>query len=564
MKTKIILLVAACLFCLTTAMAEIVPDANGIVYVKKGGAGDNSGDSWANAIPELADALKEAFSHTGIKEIWVAKGTYTPMYCKIGAATATVFADAGRDNTFSLVKNVKVYGGFDPDAGISNLSHDRVLPGAGNPSPEGATVLSGDIDGDGTFAGNAYHVVVAAGNVEEALLDGFVITKGYGNETPVAAAYITINGVAVQYGWGAGIYNRSTAALGDCSPKYVNVSVIENKIYATSAVYGGGIYNNSATPEFFNVHIADNEAIVTGGSVVAYGGGVYNAAAAAGQPLTAPMFTNVYIVNNKASTVETSGLCTGGAMYSNNALVIFTNAFISGNSVSSSSGNAQGGGFYLAGAASPTLTNVTISGNTASAITGTASPFAECYGLTSSTIRNSVIYGNGVSALGTAIMENSLLQGQDATTNGNIAASAITGGVADLFTDPEAGDYTLKAGSPLIDAGNNDFFDLLLSATDLAGNARIQNDRIDIGAFEYSTPSSVRVPEKALLDVYPNPVSDVLYVKSFGDSLPVVKIYNLQGALALQDTGDKMDVSSLPAGIYIADINGERVKIVKK
>jgi hypothetical protein len=63
------------------------PDANSIMYVNKnvvGGTG--SGNSWENAIPELADALKWAnankssFTTAVPLQIWVAKGTYYPLY----------------------------------------------------------------------------------------------------------------------------------------------------------------------------------------------------------------------------------------------------------------------------------------------------------------------------------------------------------------------------------------------------------------------------------------------------------------------------------------------------
>ena len=66
---------------------NINPGDNNIIYVKYdviGGTGD--GTSWANAIKELADALKYAkqtetqWSASNPLQIWVAEGTYKPMY----------------------------------------------------------------------------------------------------------------------------------------------------------------------------------------------------------------------------------------------------------------------------------------------------------------------------------------------------------------------------------------------------------------------------------------------------------------------------------------------------
>ncbi|MHB0936221.1 MAG: right-handed parallel beta-helix repeat-containing protein [Armatimonadota bacterium] len=51
--------------------------------------------------------------------------------------------------------------------------------------------------------------------------------------------------------------------------------------------------------------------------------------------------------------------------------------------------------------------------------------------------------------------------------------------------DDDAGDLALTAGSPCIDAGSNDHVSPELMATDLAGNPRIVNDIVDMGAYEY-------------------------------------------------------------------------------
>ena len=47
-----------------------------------------------------------------------------------------------------------------------------------------------------------------------------------------------------------------------------------------------------------------------------------------------------------------------------------------------------------------------------------------------------------------------------------------------------AGDYRLLPSSPCIDKGINQ--DWMLDATDLAGNPRILNGTVDMGAYEFS------------------------------------------------------------------------------
>ncbi len=50
-----------------------------------------------------------------------------------------------------------------------------------------------------------------------------------------------------------------------------------------------------------------------------------------------------------------------------------------------------------------------------------------------------------------------------------------------LFVDAENGNYRLAGGSPCIDAGDNTWTS---GGSDLAGNGRVQNGTVDIGAFE--------------------------------------------------------------------------------
>jgi len=82
-------------------------------------------------------------------------------------------------------------------------------------------------------------------------------------------------------------------------------------------------------------------------------------------------------------------------------------------------------------------------------------------------------------------------------------------GLGNIFTDPlfidiPNGNFNLQPSSPCIDMGTPDTTGLLLPPTDFWGNARIVNNRIDIGAIEY--PGNVNVyTEQNYFTVYPNP-----------------------------------------------------------
>ncbi|NMD30040.1 MAG: hypothetical protein GYA79_10030, partial [Bacteroidetes bacterium] len=161
--------------------SSIVPGAGGIVYVNKATAISGNGSNWASAVKELADALVAAKYNTAISQIWVAAGTYMPLYSK---ANINCINNTDRENTFELVNNVKIYGGF---AGTETLLNQRNI--TANP-----TILSGDIGDAGNNTDNCFHVVVGAGNVGLAELNGFTITKG--NAVPFSPQFI--NGFAIK------------------------------------------------------------------------------------------------------------------------------------------------------------------------------------------------------------------------------------------------------------------------------------------------------------------------------------------------------------------------------
>ncbi|MTD72444.1 choice-of-anchor Q domain-containing protein, partial [Flavobacterium sp. LC2016-13] len=419
----------------------VTPNADGVVYVKKGATGD--GSSWASATGELADALLEASTNTAIKQIWVAGGTYSPKY-------AADFSSAdNRDVTFLMQIDVKMYGGF---AGTETTLANRDLTLTAN-----KTILSGELGTLNNATDNAYHVVVMTGEAGTAELNGFTITRGYANGIQ---SLTTTNGNAVNRSFGGAMQ------LVSASPVLANLEFIAN-----TAKSGGALaLLTEANASIQDVVFKNNTADFGGGVTIRYG--------------NTSVFDRVTFSGNSASS-------DGGAINLVNSVApVFKNVQVTGNKAS------RYGGAVLIGdniASTVIFLNTVFSGN--------ASSDGTIYILTGNiTIRNSIMYGNshGITNNGgsssTVNIVYSLVQG----VNANLANNTINGSIDPLFVSPNAfnnapstaGNYALKANSPVINKGANNLYNGLDSNTkDLAGKPRVHNynnsGTIDIGAYEY-------------------------------------------------------------------------------
>lgn len=514
----------------------LAPDAEGTVYVNQGVQGGNgSGGSWENAAPELADIIRYAkvyntYSDVKVKRIFVAKGVYKPKFMD-----SDVFdlVNPSRVKAFVILKDVAIYGGFDPENNITDLTHQRLLPSA--EGDNGGTVLSGDIDDiQGISENDALTVVYAVDDVGTGRIDGFTISGGYGDETPIE---LTINsrdvrqgrrgaGMRIEYaspvienvlitgnkvlGMGAGMYNYHS------NPVLSNVYFTYNAIEGSSG-YGAALYNSSSDPVLTHVIMKHNG--TSNGSSIS-GGVVYN-------DDSNPVLTNVMMDSN---VISSSRYLSGGVMYSLNSNPVLTNVTISRNTVSS--GNVRGGVLYFASynaneTKKATLHNVNISGNHISSPDGMDGGVVlqeweagSKLLLVNSTITGNTMESDGVvkgSVVGNYTSElnirnslfwNNLLNGtsdlgdneifNDGTGGVSVQyslAQSYAGGSEDdqnlvgidpLFADAANGDYRLLACSPAVNAGTPDLTGLDLPPTDLSGNERIVNGRIDIGAYEFA------------------------------------------------------------------------------
>ncbi|WP_042722105.1 T9SS type A sorting domain-containing protein [Flavobacterium sp. B17] len=95
-----------------------------------------------------------------------------------------------------------------------------------------------------------------------------------------------------------------------------------------------------------------------------------------------------------------------------------------------------------------------------------------------------------------------------------------------------------------------------------------QIDEMQIFATQQSTLSTREANPKSAVTIYPNPVTDVLYLKEMTKAS--VLIYNAAGQLVLNQTvnNGQVNVSTLPKGIYMLSISADgksyTTKFIKK
>jgi len=208
-------------------------------------------------------------------------------------------------------------------------------------------------------------------------------------------------------------------------------TIIDCEIRGNGADCGGGIYCEYSSPTITNCKIHQNWARLGGGIGLVY----------------------------------SSPTITGCAIYRNHA---------------NDPNNGRGGGIYCE-YSSPSIRNCTIAKNAANANVAGGSAI-RCVAASSPRIINSILWDNKDPASQLSCYAAPIY----------ITYSDIEGGYAGagniaqdpLFVAPALGNFELSDGSPAIDAGTL-IVDPPLPATDLAGNPRIINGKVDMGAYEH-------------------------------------------------------------------------------
>ena len=511
-------------------LSVMVQTSPSIRRVTRTGAGD--GSTWATAMTLQAALMA---STTAGDQVWIEAGTYKPH------------AD-DRTATFRIPGGVLVYGGFlgdeaalaDRSGGATTLSGDLLgddmsRPGEGE---DGTAYIASRDD-------NSYSVVRIAG--AGVTLDGLTITAGergaeidgshagaglYAMEgatgSVVSNCNFTNNSIAVpgvgffELAFGGGAFFASAGAT------LTNCTFTDNSAEPTGLetgiafMFGGGL-------AFFQGAAATLTDCIFKNNNAGNGGGLafFEEAAAT---LTDCVFENNNADNGGGALFGTESTLTNCVFANNNAAEEGGGLWLQAggaviNSTFYNNAAKEGGGLQLR--VGGTVINSTFYNNTATERGGGVRVTYGGDGDNPFNLRNSILVGNTATTAGNAIyfvdsgaprratdieavMDYNLIGGGEAdlglelydgtsetytavaladatsvTLTNTIEESNVATVFASIVAD-EDNFLRLAAGSPALNAGNNDYVNNAAPpiTTDAAGEMRIQGDTVDLGAYE--------------------------------------------------------------------------------
>ena len=140
------------------------------------------------------------------------------------------------------------------------------------------------------------------------------------------------------------------------------------------------------------------------------------------------------------------------------------------------------------------------------------------------------------------------------TTTG-FDAHSFYGNPAMLNPGTGTPDFRLQAGSPCINAGDP-AFELLPGETDFNGFPRVNDNRMDIGAFEYQgSNSTVDLSGKNEVSVFPNPCNSEFFIRGL-ETGAVVRIIDMRGRVIREflSFSRGLDITGIQRGIYLVQV----------
>ncbi|WP_157262155.1 choice-of-anchor Q domain-containing protein [Pedobacter sp. PACM 27299] len=493
------------------------------LFVHEAATGGNNGSNWANAFTDLQPALAQTSAGD---EIWVAKGSYS------AGPTASSY--------FILKEGVKIYGGF---AGTESLLAERDSTAMRNANE---TILEGN---KGTASYHVVYNTAAlteATILEGFSIQGGRAATTYSSSSNAnyygGGIYNTAGSAVFRNLWiknniatyGAGLFHQGTAS-------YTNITFSNNEAKGAYA-RGSAVYNGAGFK--LQKGVFDNNKITESTSYTGYGAGIFNVGALelnevkflnntinSGQggaiysgSGAAVKIKEVEFIGNKASSgaalffangisdlsqvifKDNASTTTAGAIYSAGTMVLNRISFTGNTSVQHgaaiwSSGTLKidntifsrnkiystaayyGGAIYV-GSGTTNINNVSFSGNSIGYVNASATlSYGGALFRSSGTVNvhNSIFWNNKRGNNVADQLNAGIIIGNAIVQNGYTAGTDIKIGDP-MFEEPLTDNLRLKGGSLAINVGDNNWqtFD-----KDLAGNPRLVNEVVDLGAYEH-------------------------------------------------------------------------------
>jgi hypothetical protein len=356
------------------------------------------------------------------------------------------------------------------------------------------------------------------------ILEGLTIINGYGPKNDMPGGY--------SHSRGGGIYCE------DSDPTIQNCVIAYNSVSSNSSTYsalGGGIFNSESSPIIENCIIANNSASSNAYASNAMGGGIYN-------NWSSPTIKNCIISFNSATSYSAQSYTFGGGIHNRGwySYTTIQNCIITSNSVFShfASSEAFGGGIYNQGWYSfPTVQNCIIVDNSALHYGGGIFNSDNSLTVRNCTIiENSANKGSGIynelyrflTVLNCIVWSNSLSGTRFKVYYSDIQNGFTGVGNINLYPLFESDGYYLSANSPCINAGDPNY-KAEPNETDLGGNPRINDGRIDMGCYEFypnTQPVAIAGPNQTVYIRYGD-VAEVMLdgSASYDDNNDVLSYY---------------------------------------
>lgn len=559
-----------------------------ILYVRQNGTGD--GSSWANASGNLQFMMDKQLEG---KSVYVGQGTYI--------APAPYF---------KLRNKVKVYGGFAPTGNPTFESRNSEL------YPTILTSVNYAIIGN-------YHPADKKLSSETSV-DGFTITKNANSPSTMFGIFETNSDVSYSNDIFTGLTYTVAQLRENSVNSFTNCTFSDN--INSSDQMGNIMLHFGARASFLRCDFIHNFSFVgpaislKNNSYAIVEDCLFrennnNAVSSAGkvfviQNSSASITNSVFDSNGDSSTSGSSLLIDGTpdpivdewthpvtvtvdrCVFKNNlneGIIIagkasdkisISNSLFYGNTGNVGAGITKGldGDLYI--------TNCTITENHASNQWGGGVFFSEGHG--NNYIRNSIIYNNtSVYTYAPELwtfqpisFKNTLIRTSGGSSNWDGGAfnnfdiadlSTDLGGNLDvnpLFVNAASENYELQELSPVINAGSNAFYnaggipDLSIRTTDLAGNMRIQQSIIDMGAYEFEPNLSTNPVDSVNgISIYPNPSEGLVTVRSLDSDTKQIKLYSILGKELMTSQNEAIDLSGLTNGIYFVKVTLDNNKI---